>query len=148
VAVSLVGIVAAVSAVSGSSRTRRLVFATTIAALCVMGTTVTSTIASLLGESGAAERAALQGLHESLPTAPAGGTVILDGICSHVGPAVVFLMDWDVTGALRVLYQFRDVRGDVVLPYTQVTETGSRFIARISTGSCTSTTTRIVSSSS
>ena len=33
-------------------------------------------------------------------------------------------MDWDATGALRVLYEVRDVRGDVVLPYTQVTETG------------------------
>jgi hypothetical protein len=124
VAVSLVGIVAAASAVSGSSRTRRLVFATTIAALCAMGSTVTSTIASFWARAYAAERTILQGLRDSLPAIPAGGTVLLDGMCSHVGPAVVFLMDWDATGALRVLYEVRDVRGDVVLPYTQVTETG------------------------
>ena len=124
VAVSLVGIVAAASAVSGPSRTRRLVFATTIAALCAMGSTVTSTVASFSARAYAAERTILQGLRDSLPAIPAGGTVLLDGMCSHVGPAVVFLMDWDATGALRVLYEVRDVRGDVVLPYTQVTETG------------------------
>jgi len=122
VAVSLVAVARAVSAWWRSTLAQRGVFAAGIAMLCAMGFTIIGIIASFWVKAYEKEQDILAGVRQTFVTLPAHSTLILDGFCPYVGPAVVFTIDWDVTGALMVLYKQRDIRGDVVLPYTRVTE--------------------------
>ena len=87
-----------------------------------MGFIVNNAIASFWVKAYKKEKEILAGVRQTFVTLPAKSTLILDGFCPYIGPAVVFTRDWDVTGALMMLYKERDVRGDVVLPSTQVTE--------------------------
>ena len=81
---------------------------------------VTNTLATFWIETAAMQREILAGVEAQLPDLPADSTVVLDGFCSYAGPAIVFTIDWDTTGAMITLYDRRDVRGDVALPYTVV----------------------------
>jgi hypothetical protein len=55
---------------------------------------------------------------------PPETTLILDGICPYVGPAIVFDASWDLAGALRIMYGDDTIRADVVTPNLRVEETG------------------------
>jgi hypothetical protein len=57
-------------------------------------------------------------------TLPEGSTLLLDGICGFVGPAVVFEFNYDFRGALRMLYRDRSLRADVVTPRLKVAQDG------------------------
>jgi hypothetical protein len=52
-------------------------------------------------------------------------TLMLAGICSYNGPAVVFEADWDLSGALRLHYGDRTLSADVLRPGSyQITHSG------------------------
>jgi hypothetical protein len=51
---------------------------------------------------------------------PPGSTLILDGVCPYVGPAIVFESSWDLQGALRIWYRDSTLRADVVTPNLRV----------------------------
>jgi len=66
------------------------------------------------------ERQLLARVQQSLPTLPQHTTLLLDGFCPYVGPAIVFEAPWDLKGALWVLYRDTTVRADVVSPNLRV----------------------------
>jgi hypothetical protein len=49
-------------------------------------------------------------------TLPPRTTLLLAGICSYHGPAIVFESDWDLSGALRLHYGDRTISADVLRP--------------------------------
>ncbi len=51
---------------------------------------------------------------------PAGTTLLLDGFCRYVGPAMVFVTDWDAQGVLQIAYGDTTLGGDVVSPAMEI----------------------------
>jgi len=70
------------------------------------------------------QEAILATIHQSLATIPQRTTVILDGVCPYVGPAIVFESGWDLQGALRLLYRDTTLQADVVTPNLRVEHDG------------------------
>jgi hypothetical protein len=70
------------------------------------------------------ERQLLAGIRQSFPTLPRETTLLLDGFCPYVGPAIVFEAPWDLKGALWVVYQDSTLRADVVSPNLRVEPDG------------------------
>jgi hypothetical protein len=53
---------------------------------------------------------------------PPGTTLLLDGFCQYVGPAIVFETDWETSGALQIAYGDETLKGDVVSPSMQIAD--------------------------
>jgi len=91
-------------------------------ATCVF--VVINVVAAKWIEAYQQEQVVLTGIRERLPTLPAGTTVILDGVCPYIGPAVVFEAPWDLAGALQTIYRDPTLAADVVTPRLDVGEDG------------------------
>ena len=124
VALSLMGGVGWVSMLLPSDQMRRRFFCTFVALLCTSGFLVINTIASFWIAAYRQEQEVLANIRQQFPTLPAGSTLILDGICPYVGPAIVFESNWDLAGALRMIYRDYTLRADVVTPNLEVTDDG------------------------
>lgn len=68
----------------------------------------------------------LNAIRARFPTLPKGGTFILDGTCPYIGPAIVFESNWDLAGALKLLYRDPDLKADVVTPQLEIRQDGLR----------------------
>ncbi|MDH4135567.1 MAG: hypothetical protein OEW09_02465, partial [Anaerolineae bacterium] len=107
-----------------SGQLRRCFFCMVVALLCTSGFLVINTIASFWIAAYRQEQEVLADIRQQFPTLPAGSTLILDGVCPYVGPAIVFERNWDLTGALLMVYRDDSLRADVVTPSLEVTEDG------------------------
>jgi hypothetical protein len=70
------------------------------------------------------EREVLGSIRRTFATLPSNNTLILDGVCRYVGPAIVFESSWDLQGALRLFYRDSTLRADVVSPDLRVDRDG------------------------
>jgi len=70
------------------------------------------------------EREVLGSIRRTFATLPSNNTLILDGVCRYVGPAIVFESSWDLQGALRLFYRDSTLRADVVSPDLRVEQDG------------------------
>lgn len=120
VAITLVAVVGLIVKAFPSRLAARVVGAGLVAILSTACFVVTNTLATFFVQGWERQQTILAGVKEQLPDLPDDSTVVLDGFCSYVGPAVVFTITWDTTGALRRLYSRRDIVADVVADYTQV----------------------------
>jgi hypothetical protein len=124
VALCLVGVAGWIARFVSSSYTANRVFCLAIGLLTGSGFLINNTIASYWVAAYKKQQAILHDTRAQFPTLPKGSTLILDGFCPYVGPGIVFEMNWDVTGALGVMYRDGSLRGDVVKPWLQVTQGG------------------------
>ncbi len=92
---------------------RPRVFATAVAGLSLSGFLIVQALALTWVEAWQRQQAVLADIRASLPVLEPDTTVILDGTCSYVGPAIVFESNWDLAGALNTLYHEPTVRADV-----------------------------------
>lgn len=74
---------------------------------------VISGLGSFWVQSWQAQKDVLAELNTAFPTLPAGSTVLLEGVCPYIGPAMVFESSWDLRGALRVHHHDRSLEADV-----------------------------------
>lgn len=95
-----------------------------IAALCASGVIVINGLGSFWIQSWQTQRDVLAEVHAALPTLPSGSTVLLEGVCPYVGPAIVFESSWDLQGALRVHHRDRSLGGDVTGGITSIEPRG------------------------
>lgn len=95
-------------------RARRAFVATALGALAGVYTAIDYGVASFWIDAYAQERSILHVIQARVPTLPSDATVLLGGTCPYVGPAIVFESDWDLEGALRILYRDPTLRADVV----------------------------------
>jgi hypothetical protein len=58
------------------------------------------------------------------PEFPGPGSLIIDGVCPYVGPAVVFESSWDLRGALWILYGQQRLNAAIITPSMTVTDGG------------------------
>ena len=113
-----------VSNLMSSSYSRKRFFCLSIALLCSCGFLINKTIASFWITAYHQQQEILTDIRQQFPTLPVGSTLILDGFCPYVGPGIVFETNWDVKGALRIIYRDRTLKGDVVKPNLKVKDDG------------------------
>jgi hypothetical protein len=111
-----------------SDRLRHVTFAGLTAVLAASCTLVTGTVAMFWVDAARQQERVIASIRDRFPQLSSPATLLLDGLCPYVGPAPVFATGWDVTGMLRLVYDDRDLAGDVVKPNTEVTLAGVRTL--------------------
>lgn len=123
-ALAAIGFLSWISRLAPSEGARRTLYCLLTALLSSCGVLINDTLAVYWLRADREQQTVLATVHQALPDLPSGSTLLLDGICPYVGPAIVFEADWDVTGALRVLYGINDLNADVVTSRMMVTRQG------------------------
>jgi hypothetical protein len=103
---------------------RAPILAVLVAAVCFTGSLANGALADRWIVAWHIQRAVLAELRSRLPPPPPGSTVILDGVCPYVGPAVVFESNWDLAGALEIVYRDPTIRADVTTANLRIGRTG------------------------
>jgi len=124
VAFSLVAVAGALSRVVCFRRRVNHFFDVSIALVCGCGCLINNSIASFWIDASYKQQEILGDMARHFSTLPQGSAVMLDGFCPWIGPGIVFETDWDVSGALALLYRDNTIAGDVVRPWMKVTEQG------------------------
>ena len=124
VAVSLVGGFGLVSTLLRSDLLRKIVFSLSVALICTSGFLCINTLASMWAGAYRQEQEVLADIQSRFPTLPAGSTLLLDGVCPYVGPAIVFESSWDLEGALRTSYRNPTLKANVISPRIKIEEDG------------------------
>jgi hypothetical protein len=84
----------------------RLVFFSAITSCIVaIGVLIIGSLSSFWTMAAKEQQAIMSSIQRTTPSLPSSSTVVLDGVCPEVGPAVVFADQWDFRGALRLAYQ-------------------------------------------
>jgi hypothetical protein len=115
-AMSIAGGLGLVAAVLRGARARAVVFAALFAVYAASGLLSVNAIAGYWVEAYQAERSVLAGIRQRFPTLPQESSLILDGVCPYLGPAIVFEADWDLAGALQLTYGDPTLKANVVTP--------------------------------
>jgi hypothetical protein len=106
-------------------RARSAAFAALLGAYAAAGFFVISTLSSFWIDAYAIELAVLNDVETHVGTPAPRTTLLLGGICSYNGPAIVFESDWDLSGALRLHYADRTISADVLRPgFYEATDSG------------------------
>ena len=101
------------------------VFAALIAVLAAGHFYVISALSEFWIDAYARELEIVGDVEQHLGAPEPKTTLMLAGICSYNGPAVVFEADWDLSGALRLHYGDRTLSADVLRPGAyEVTRSG------------------------
>jgi hypothetical protein len=129
VAMSFVGVIGYVSTLSPSVQFYRRCFCLLTVLLSLSGFLIINTLAKYWVIAYRQELRILADIHERFPTMPAGSTLILDGICQQLGPAVVFTSHSDLTGALITTYHDPTLRAVVVLPNLKIEKEGLSILS-------------------
>jgi hypothetical protein len=125
VAFSVVGLCGAIAGAFPRPRARSTAFAALLAAYAAAGFFVISTLSSFWIDAYAIERSVEQDVESHSGALPPKSTLLLAGICSYDGPAIVYEADWDLSGALRLHYGDRTLSADVLRPGSyRVTDNG------------------------
>ena len=99
-----------------SARARSLTFAGLVAVYAGGGFLCVNAIANYWIEADGAERRILGDIRQRFPTLAPESALILDGVCPYIGPAIVFEADWDLAGALQVMYGDSTLKANVLTP--------------------------------
>jgi hypothetical protein len=124
IALGWVGAIVAIVAPITRERLRNAAFAGGVAAAAGVSVLIVDTIGLFWVEAYRQEQQVLHEISRAFPHLPPETTLILDGVCPYVGPAVVFDANWDLAGALRIMYRDDTIRADIVTPNLRVEETG------------------------
>jgi hypothetical protein len=125
VAVTAAGLFGLLASAFRNSAMRSTAFAAMLGAYAAGGFFVLSTISSFWIDAYGRELEILHDVETHVGTPPSRTTLMLGGICSYYGPAIVFESDWDLSGALRLHYGDRTLSADVLRPSLyHVTDSG------------------------
>jgi hypothetical protein len=81
-------------------------------------------LAASWAEAWERQQVLLVDIRTRLPRLERHTTIILDGVCPYLGPAIVFESNWDLAGALETLYDDPTVRADTVSANLAVDDDG------------------------
>lgn len=92
---------------------------------CIVGTGVLiiATLGSFWTSAAKEQHAIVSSLQRTAPSLPPSSTVVLDGVCPEIGPAVVFADQWDLRGALALAYDDPSLAADAA---TEALRAGSQ----------------------
>ena len=89
------------------------VFSAAVACSVACGVLVINSLASFWTSAAEKQRAILSSIREDIGPLQTSTTIILDGSCPEIGPAVVFAGEWDLMDALRLAHQDWTLTADV-----------------------------------
>jgi hypothetical protein len=124
VALVQIGVVVWVCARLRTSTLRRGLFCGLVGLLCASGFLINSAIASFWTRAYVEQLEILESIRTHVPPLAPNSTLLLDGVCSNVGPGIVFRTSWGFGGALDVLYGDYTLNGDLLSPRLQVFSDG------------------------
>jgi hypothetical protein len=101
-------------------------FAAVITSICLSGSIINSAVSGFWVSSWRRQLAVLDDVRVAVPKLESGTDFILDGVCPYIGPAIVFESNWDLAGALRIIYRDRTLRADVTTGDLSIGEDGLR----------------------
>ena len=124
VALTFVGAAGWVSSWAPGAWWARRSFCLLISLLCSSGLLINGALATLWSGAYRQESEVLAALRHDLPTLQPASTLILDGVCPYLGPAIVFEASWDLAGALQLFYRDVSLQADVVTTRMRIEEDG------------------------
>lgn len=98
-------------------------FSASVGCIVAAGVLIIATLASFWTSAAKEQHAIVSSLQRTAPSLPPSSTVILDGVCPEIGPAVVFADQWDFRGALALAYHDPSLAADAA---TEALRAGSR----------------------
>jgi hypothetical protein len=107
-----------------SVRGGTIAFAVIAACAVASGVLVIETLGSFWARAAEQQDKIVTSLMQTAGTLPASSTVILDGSCPEIGPAVVFASEWDFRGALQLAYDDPLLKADVAYENLEATPRG------------------------
>jgi hypothetical protein len=114
-----VGVIGLVASSLPRTWMQRVILCSIIGLVCASGFAVINGEARFWITAYAKEREVIADIRSRFPTL--GGTVLLlDGVCSYIGPAPVLNNAWVLTDALRIAYRVRDIEADIVRPDMEI----------------------------
>jgi hypothetical protein len=124
-AVCLVAASGIVARLVGRRRSwRGPVLSALVGVVCLSGTLTNAALADRWAVAWEVQQSVLHEIRDDVSPPPRGSTLILDGVCPYVGPAIVFESNWDLAGALEVLYDDPTIRADVTSADLKIGPTG------------------------
>jgi hypothetical protein len=124
VALGWIGVVSLAASQLPSPKAQSRGFAALVAILLATCVFINATLATFWTEAWRREQQVIAAIQKEWPTWPGEVTLIVDGVCPYVGPAIVFESSWDLTGALQLVYKRWGLRADVITPNATVTDSG------------------------
>lgn len=125
VAITAIGVFGLLTAAIRNVTVRSAAFAALLGAYAAGCFFALSTISSFWIDAYGREHEVLNDVERHIGTPPPKTTLMLGGICSYNGPAIIFESDWDLSGALRLHYGDRTLSADVLRPGSyRVTDNG------------------------
>jgi hypothetical protein len=124
VALTLVGVLGWISSLFHSEQLKRQIYCLLLTWLCATGFLINGTIALFWVAAHQQEQYILDDISKKLPTLPSGSTLIIDGFCPYIGPAVLFESKWDLTAALMIFYRDYTLRADIVSSRIEIKDDG------------------------
>jgi hypothetical protein len=97
-------------------RYKEILFRGLLVIHCVAALIVTVTVGQLWATAAQEQTRVLHTIRTAFPSLPPGTKLLLDGTCSYIGPGIVFDCNWDIKGALWLLYRDASIEADVVTP--------------------------------
>ncbi len=116
VAISLVGFLGWASSLLPTEQLRRACFSLLVGLVSTSGLLMIDALGAHWALAYEQQQQVVAEIRRHVPSLPSGSTLILDGSCPYVGPAVVFESSWDLRGALALEYHDATIRADVATP--------------------------------
>jgi hypothetical protein len=91
---------------------RIALFSVAIGCIVATGVLIVGTLASFWTSAAKEQHEILSSLQRTAHSLPPSSTVVLDGVCPEIGPAVVFADQWDFRGALALAYHDPSLAAD------------------------------------
>jgi hypothetical protein len=98
-------------------------FSASVGCIVAAGVLIIGTLGSFWTSAGNKQHAIVSSIQRTAPSLPPSSTVVLDGVCPEIGPAVVFADQWDLRGALALAYHDPSLSADAA---TEALRAGSR----------------------
>ena len=98
-------------------------FSASVGCIVATGVLIIATLGSFWTSAAKEQHAIVSSLQRTAPSLPPSSTVILDGVCPEIGPAVVFADQSDFRGALALAYHDPSIAADAA---TEGLRAGSR----------------------
>jgi hypothetical protein len=86
-------------------------FSASVGCIVATGVLIIATLGSFWTSAAKAQHSIVSSLQRTRQL-PSSSTVVLDGVCPEMGPAVVFGDEWDFRGALRLAYRDPSLAAD------------------------------------
>lgn len=113
VPVAIAGLICAYMA---SPVLRRRVFSVAMGLICAVNCLVMCGIGHYWDNAAAQQSAILASIKTNVRSLPHDSVLLLDGVCRYSGPAVVFEIGYDITGALQLTLKDESLNADVISP--------------------------------